>query len=431
MKKLLLVALAAVAVAGAVAGFVFHHPTDPNPVPRRDNTPPLRIEEVKDAVTTEHGFEGQIEFPFENLRENLVTVGIVLKDCQCARVQICLTPEDWKPLDTQELRKRASDPVLKWETLEKDSQGFSVPARAAGMLRLGWKGKDFTDQRYWASLWVDDNGNRLNQRFEVPVHVVQPVYIRSEDQPKRSQVDLGRLNPGEGRTARFLCYSGTRPKFKLTPAPPQADPCLSYQTPQALTDAELKTLSQRASVQVLCGYRVEVIVHERIGDAQLDLGPFRRSAVWNTDIAKGHQLTGIVSGSVLGDVRLAEPVGKAFVDLGNISPNEPAPVTITLESNDPRIELTLDDKHTLDILAVELLDGKSGKENQDKKSWRARVVFRKDSGFHGKFPTQNRAGYDTDVACSIVIQVSRRSPSGDGISSPARRLYVPVRGIVP
>jgi hypothetical protein len=431
MKKLLLVTLAALTVAGAVVGFIFHHPTDPNSAPPRDNSPPLRIEEVKDSVTTEHGFEGQIEFPFENLRANAVTVGIVLKDCQCARVQICLTPEEWKQLAPEELRKRGADPALKWETLEKDSQGFSVPARAAGLLRLGWNGKDFADQRYWARLWVDDQGNRLYQRFEVPVHVVQPVYIRSEEQLKRSQVDLGRMNSGEERTARFMCYSGTRAKFTIAAKSTPSDPCLTYQAPQPLTEAELQVLSQKTGITVLAGYRVEVVVHERVGDAQLDLGPFRRSAIWNTDLAAGHQVTGIVSGSVLGEVRFIEPKGKAFVDFGNISLTDPAPVTFTLESTDAKLDLTVDDKHTLDILAVELLDGESGKQVEGKKRWQVRVVFRKDSGFHGKFPTQNRAGYDTDVACSIVFQLSRRPPSGDGNGSPVRRLYVPVRGVVP
>jgi len=431
MKKLLLGVLAALAVAGAVAGFLLHHPARTNSLPPRDNSPPLRIEQVDDAVTTEHGFDGQLEVSFENLRENPVTVGIVMKDCQCARVQICLTPEDWKSLDMQERRKRASDPSLKWMTLEQDNQGFAVPARAAGLLRLGWKGKDYTDQRYWARLWVDDRGNILKQLFEVPVHIVQPVYIRSEEQLRRSQVDLGRLTSGEERTARFLSYSVTRPKFSLAPAPPPTDKCLSYKTPEPLTDEELKALSKKNGTTVLSGYRAEVVVHERMGDAQLDLGPFRRLAIWNTDVAAGHQVTGIVSGSVLGEVRFTQPNGKAFVDLGNVSPKDPAPVIVTLESNDPQIELSLDEKHTLDILAVDLLDGKAGQEDQGNKRWRVRVAFRQDSGFHGKFPTQNRAGYDTDVACSIVFLLSRRPASGKGTAKHMRSLYIPVRGVVP
>jgi hypothetical protein len=199
-----------------------------------------------------------------------------------------------------------------------------------------------------------------------------------------------------------------------------------------LSEAELKALSKEVGTPVLSGCRIDVKVQERVKDAMLDLGPFRRHVVWNTDVAPGHQVSGIVSGSVLGEVRLAEGNKKAYVDLGNISPDAPAPVTFTLESADPQIELTLDEKHTLDILSVEIVDGPSGRqEAEKKKSWRVRVVFRKDSGFHGKFPIQTRAGYDTDVVCSVVFQLSRRKSSGDSVSVPVRRLYVPVRGVVP
>jgi hypothetical protein len=433
MKKFILIALATLATAGAVAGFILRQPSDNRggKATPRDDSPPLHFEPARDVMTTELSLEGQREFAFENLRENPLTVGIVFKECQCSRVQICLTPESWKKLDPQERQKRADDAALKWDTLEQDSQGFTVPARAAGLLRLAWKGKEVGDHRYAARFWIDDDGRRLNQTVEVPVHVVPPVYIRAENNRRRALVDVGVLKSGEERTARFLCFSTTRSSFSLTSAPPLPDTCLSYERAEPLTEGELKALDEQVGAPVRSGFRVEVKVHERVGDAQLDLGPFRRQVVWNTDVALGHQVSGIVAGSATGEVRLTGTNGKAFVDLGNVSPQNSAPVELTLESTDPQIELRLDEKHTLDILSVELVDGKSGKEAQEKKTWRIRVAFRKESAFHGKFPTQNRAGYDNDVACSVVFHVSRRAVPKDAAAVPLRRLYVPVHGVVP
>jgi hypothetical protein len=434
MTKLTLIALAAAAVVGAVLGIHYYRPKDNGggTAAPRDDSPPLHFEPARDVMTTELGFEGERAFAFDNLRDNPLTVGVVFKECQCSRIQICLIPEDWERLDPQERQKRAGDPALKWDTLEQDSHGFTVPARAGGLLRLTWKGKEAGDHRFAARFWIDDDGRRLNQTVEAPVHVVPPVYIRAENNRRRAQADVGEMIDGEERTAWFLCYSLTRPSFKLTPAPPLADACLTYEAPEPLSERELKALEEQAGSSVRSGCRVAVKVHEKVGDiARLDLGPLRRIVVWNTDVAQGQQVSGIITGSVAGEVRLTGTKAKAFVDLGNVSPGKTAPIEFTLESTDPLIELSLDEKHTLDILTVELVDGKAGKESDNKKTWRVQVEFQKDSAFRGKFPTQNRAGYDNDVSCSAVFQISRRNARGDAPAKPVRRLYVPVHGVVP
>src|SRR5262249_16948583 len=158
-------------------------------------------------------------------------------------------------------------------------------------------------------------------------------------------------NAGEERTARFVSVSETRPHFTLTP-PPQTDPCLTYGPPQLLNGAELKVLGDKIGRPLLSGYRVTVAVRESARDARLALGPLHRQVVWNLDVAKGHQVIGIINGSVQGEVRLAEADGKSFVDMGKISASDPAPVTFTLESDDPRLEVTVDEKSTLDFLSV-------------------------------------------------------------------------------
>jgi hypothetical protein len=96
-----------------------------------------------------------------------------------------------------------------------------------------------------------------------------------------------------------------------------------------------------------------------------------------------------------------------------------------VESRDPQLELTVDEKRTLEFLRAEMLDGKEGKAAGDGRRWRVQVRMRKDALFRGDFP-KPRPGYDTAVACSVVFVVGRPGAAG----APVRRLYVPVRGTV-
>src|SRR5262249_47722455 len=176
-KSVLILTAGALAVAGGVGIYFLNHPNEKRNTGsvQRDDSPPLQIADAPETLTTELGFTGQRDFAFENLRDNPVTVGVEWKDCQCARVEICRSPEAW-------------------ETLEQEGKGFEVPPRGAGILRLHWKGNKPGDHRFWASLWIDDNDHRLYQRIEVSVQIVPAVLIRAEDHLRRTTVDIGRLN---------------------------------------------------------------------------------------------------------------------------------------------------------------------------------------------------------------------------------------------
>jgi hypothetical protein len=317
-----------------------------------------------------------------------------------------------------------------WTTLNVEGEIFTVPPRAEGLMRLQWTAKKVGDQRYWARLWFDDEGTRTYQRVEAIVKVVEPVFLCAEDDPRWADVNVGRLKAGEKRTAQFLCWSKTRQHFTVAAAPSPADRCFTYGEPQPLTGAELKSLSEKEGANLQVGFRLTVAASERVGGAQLDVGPFRRQVNWRTDIAPGHELHGTVSGSVLGEVKLVDAPGKEYVDLGKVAPNDPAPMTFALESNDPSIQLSLDEKSTLHFLAAELLDGKEGRPIQGGRSWRVRVQYRKDSDFRGPFPQRERPGYDSDVACSVVFHLARQGTPGELNSQPFRRLFVPVHGVV-
>src|SRR5262249_38744727 len=148
----------------------------------------------------------------------------------------------------------------------------------------------------------------------------------------------------------------SRDRFTLSPVP-TGDACVVCGTPQPLTPEELRSLSRAAGTAARAGYRVPVTVKEREGSARLDIGPFHRPIVWKTNVFKGHEVRTHVNGTVLGEVWLADPEGKPFVDTGTVIPTEPEPVTFTLESHDPQIRLTVDENRTLNFFNAELLDG--------------------------------------------------------------------------
>jgi hypothetical protein len=391
-----------------------------------DAGPALVIEENREPVTAESGVENHRDWRFQNPSDRPVTVRLDLTDCNCAHVLACVVPEAWNSLDAQELVSRSADPALAWQALEQGGAGLTVPPRAVGLVRLKWKATAQGPQRFWAGLWVEGDAGRGNQRVEVLVEFVEPVRIRAAEQPKSAEVDVGRLDAGDQRTAWFLCYSTTRESFTLTPTPPSDDPLVRCSVPQPLTREELRSLSDSAGNPVRAGYRLSVTVRERAGDTRLDLGPFHRLVAWRTDVFPGHEVSTHVNGIVLGEVSLAEPKGQTSVDLGTISPRDPRPVIFTLESRDPKLQLSVDEDKTLDFLQAELLEGKEGTTTGSSKTWRVRVQYRADAAFRGKFPNPANPSYDSAVVCSIVFLVARPEATG----KPALRLFVPVHGTI-
>jgi hypothetical protein len=435
--KSVLVLVIAVAALGAGVGYVTmirparQRPSAPSPRDSIDAqphgpVPSLLVAGSADPVTAEPALDGHRDLRVRNPADRPVTVRLKETDCGCAHVLVCVTPDAWQGLDAPELLERAADPALAWQSLEQGGPGFTLGPRAAGLLRLRWKSTQLGHHRFWAALSVDDGSGQGEQRVEVPVHFVEPVRIRAENDPQRTEIDVGRMSAGEERTARFLFTSETRDRFTLTPARPTAEPCVTYGTPQPLTPAELQDLSGKQDTAVRAGYRVTVTLREQAGADRLDIGPFCRPVVWKTDVDQGYEVGARISGTVLGEVSLAAPGGSTFVDLGRVPAADPSPLVFTLASCDPRLQLTVDEEKTLDFLKIELLDGAEGSAAGGGKTWRVRVLFRSDSLFRGKFPQGDRPDYDTPARCCIVFFLAR---PGQG-SQPLRRLFVPVRGTV-
>jgi hypothetical protein len=392
----------------------------------RDTESSLLIEEQKDPVITESGVEGHHDFRFHNQANRPFTVSVERKDCECARVQICVIPEEWNGLASEAFLKHSTEATLAWQSLERGGNFFVIPPQSEGLIRVAWKAIKVGPSSIGIVLRVGQRGKEITQNLAARVNFVAPAFFCSADDPNATEIDVGRLKAGEERTAHFLCCSTTRESFTLTPAP-NSDPCIAYGTPQPLTPEELQALSQKSgALQVRAGYHVRVTVREQVGDHRLDIGPFHLSIVYKTDVHADHQVKTHVNGAVEGELSLADSGGKDPIDLGMITPSEPKPTTFTVESRDPQVQLTIDKEKTLPFLKLELLDGKEGETVDQGKRWRVSVVFWKEALFRGEFPDPSRPGYDSADMSSIVFLISRPGQP----AARERRFLVPVKGNV-
>jgi hypothetical protein len=418
-----LVACTVLAAGGAIwliRGSIHPRVTEVTP---RAVAPTLRVEALGGGEFAESGIEGHRDFRFENPAERPLTVAVEVKNCQCSGLQFRLLAEALHWLERSELRQLADESGPPWQNLEPGGAKLTIPSRAVGLVRMRWKAEAVGDHLFWAELSLDDGEQQGSLRLEVPVQFIEPVRVRVAADPKRAEGDFGKFGMGEAHTVEFFCFSLTRERFTLSA--PHGDACFEQAAPRPMSPEELHALSERIGQTVLAGYRAAVTVHEHVGERHLDLGPFHRKIVWPTDVAAGNEAYTFANGTILGEVRLAGQK-KGYVDLGNIIPARPTPVEFTLESDTPGFRLALDENRTLEFLKVELLDGPEGKPIEKGTQWRARVIFKADSLFRGKFPVRERLGYDTDVSCSIAFVLSDAAPS----SQKTRRLLVPVHGNV-
>jgi hypothetical protein len=372
--------------------------------------------------------EGHYNFHFQNTHTVPVTFGVLKKNCNCASVQVCIMPEDWKDLKTEELAERAEEPALNWKQMELDGPGFEVPAGAAGWVRVNWPANagELGAKLYKAELWMQKPDRGAPMTLEVPVTFVLPVIVREATKMEDDVYKDIILDTGDQRMVDFIVFSHTRAHFKLTPAPTREDPCIVYHEPTALPKERLEQLTlAQAGKPVKVGYHVRLTIHEHVGDRQLDLGAFRRTVAWTSEVAPALPIEGKLRGIVLGEVR-GPPSwyeAKQFpgINFETVRPDGRDEKEVVLESRDPdpSLQLTLD--RTVDFLDVKLAEGK---DSEGRKTWTVSAKFKKDSPFRGPFPDPPRVKYED---CAVVFLVTHKGVQGE---EPKRRIRIPVRGTV-
>jgi hypothetical protein len=101
-------------------------------------------------------------------------------------------------------------------------------------------------------------------------------------------------------------------------------------------------------------YAVPVIVHERRGAAQLDLGPLNRRLRFTTDVMPDPALLSL-QGLVRGNVEVGEGADQDRVNLGAFRADRPHEKTVMVTAKQPNLQLRVKSKNP-DYLEVALTE---------------------------------------------------------------------------
>jgi len=174
------------------------------------------------------------------------------------------------------------------------------------------------------------------------------------------------------RVAKFTVYSSTRRSFTLQPESEKAQqarhPFVTCGQPTALTDEQCRTLEKEHRTDILCAYRVEVTVWERLEGREHDLGPFRTTVALKSD-ALPDDIGLTVSGVVRGPVTVVSGEGDANKDriaFGAFPRSIGAIKTVTVEA-DPGVNVVIDKEKAPEFLKAELKDDSPGAARR--KTW--------------------------------------------------------------
>jgi hypothetical protein len=329
--------------------------------------PPENREHPEQSVhASEWQVPGHHEFWFRNDHNVPVHAWLANKTCTCTEVDMCLLPDDLAKLEASELDARAADSQLRWQTLGLNDQqtALTVPAHAAGGVRLTWKNKERKNggTQMRATLATDARsaaGGSFD--LELELAFVDPVMVNPEDSVKEATGDIEvslrePLVAGDVRTINLLCWSATRDDFGVTPEP-TGNPCLNVGRPEKLSAAECEAIRKRDMRPVLCAYRVVVTVRERTDDGkqQLDLGRFRRKLKFDSDVsAEPAAIT--IAGLVHGDIRVGHDKDRDVVALGSFRQDVGTSKEIQLTTEQGNIELEVES--VPDFLKAELHEEK-------------------------------------------------------------------------
>jgi hypothetical protein len=346
----------------------------------------------------EYQSQGYHDFYFQNHSSDGAEVGVEWKSCKCAKVEVLLlTTEEQQSFQTmipqwaerqgkapwggypevaglagvvKNVRKLLDHPEDgRWVMLgspEKEHQTVTLPGKSTGYFRLTWKNKDPGPMAHGSKIWQQVPGDPQTRNpdridLRVPLMIVKPVRVYPAD------VKVEELGPNQTYSFEALCWSSTRPGFKLVSAKEEnGDPCfiatVAPLTGDALQQAT-ETLQKNANAKdaptwhVRCAYRVSVVIRERQpnNSKQLDLGPFQRKIVLTTDQDDVPPLELAVVGTVRGDVTVGTEAERDMIILKTFPVRKGREITVPVESSRPNMKLTIDSMKP-DYLKVHLVE---------------------------------------------------------------------------
>jgi hypothetical protein len=402
-QTVLLVAVLVVLIGGVT--FVRNWLRTPDRRPGAQPKPLLDVIDVPFPISSEYPeqefqSQGYHDFYFQNQSMEGAEVGVETKSCKCAKVEVLtLTPDEQHEFQTmiqqwaghkgkapwglypdvaglqvlvQRVRQLLAHPQDgRWMLLasaEKEHQVVTLPPKSTGFFRLTWQNKNPGAVAHGSKIWQQVPGDPQTRNpdridLRVPLMVVKPVRLYPE------HVKDLELGPNQTYSFEALCWSSTRPTFKLTSVKEEnGDPCfvatVTPLTGDALQQAT-ETLQKNATAKesptwhVRCAYRVSVSIHERQpgNGKQLDLGPFQKKLQLTTDQDDFPTLELPVQGMVRGDVTVGTETERDMIILKTFPVRKGREVTVPVESSQPDMKLTIDSKKP-DYLRVQLVERK-------------------------------------------------------------------------
>jgi hypothetical protein len=325
---------------------------------------------------------GHHDFWFQNTFEEPIEIGFEKKSCKCSKVEVlALAPgaeqqcRQWfstaatcMALDapsgvfnTLQMAAAAQDGIGRleaqnggWQLLDQNKTVIA-PAQGAGFVRLSWEGRAIGAIRLTAKIWAQSPGNPRTRggdtSLEAPVVIVPGLQVWPDKLPLPAD-----LNANDEAQVQAFVWSATRAGFTVSAREESNDPCFECTcTPVSGEDFDnaVSFLHQRGPTSPLTIYKIAVTVHERVGDHQMDLGPFVRKIVLTSDQLDFHERTITVEGMVRGEIQVggvdaedqAARRGERDKIVLRVFPSaRGTKATVPINSNQPGLKLSLDSK---------------------------------------------------------------------------------------
>jgi hypothetical protein len=279
-----------------------------------------------------HSF-GHHDFWFKNSDRQPIEIGFVKKSCRCSKVEVLpMTASEaerlqhWfatvattlafnapaSLLETIGVAAVAQDGTRKfeeerggWKKLD-ESKNVIAPAEGAGMVRLTWEGKQIADIRLTTEMWAQEVDNPRTRggttTLEAPVSIVPAFHSWPDTLKLRTD-----LQPNGQETVETYVWSSTRAGFTVSAHEESNHPCFKCEClPIRGQDFEKVTmlLNERGPTHPLTMYRVRITVRERVGENQMDLGPFTHKIVLISDQRDFPKNAVTLDGTVRGDIKV-------------------------------------------------------------------------------------------------------------------------------
>jgi hypothetical protein len=127
------------------------------------------------------------------------------------------------------------------------------------------------------------------------------------------------------------------------------DPCIEAGPPRLLTPEEritvarvLRATGQVPPTKIRSGYAIPIVIYERRGNAQLDLGPFSRKLFLKTDAIPEPSIV-TLQGMVRGTIDIGQGADIDRVNLGAFRADRPHDATVIVTAKEANTQLRFRD----------------------------------------------------------------------------------------